>query len=119
MKLSPALPVGFAGALVALLAFAGDAGSQEKGKGKGPAILSPEVKADRSIVFRILAPKAEKVTLNTSDIPSKYKPRDLTKAETGIWELTVGPVEPGTYRYVCEPHEEMGMKGTITVTAFP
>jgi plastocyanin len=23
---------------------------------------------------------------------------------------------PGTYRYVCEPHEEMGMKGTITVT---
>jgi plastocyanin len=24
---------------------------------------------------------------------------------------------PGTYRYVCEPHEEMGMKGTITVTS--
>jgi plastocyanin/uncharacterized membrane protein len=24
--------------------------------------------------------------------------------------------EPGTYRYVCEPHEEMGMKGLITVT---
>lgn len=23
---------------------------------------------------------------------------------------------PGTYHYVCEPHEEMGMKGTITVT---
>jgi plastocyanin len=26
---------------------------------------------------------------------------------------------PGTYRYVCEPHEEMGMKGMITVTATP
>jgi plastocyanin len=24
---------------------------------------------------------------------------------------------PGTYKYVCEPHEEMGMKGTITVMA--
>jgi plastocyanin len=26
---------------------------------------------------------------------------------------------PGTYRYVCEPHEEMGMKGTITVAPAP
>jgi plastocyanin len=26
---------------------------------------------------------------------------------------------PGTYSFVCDPHESMGMKGTLTVTANP
>ena len=104
MTLSHAMPVGVAGALLALFALAGEAPSQEKGKGKGkgkgPAVVSPEVKTDRSVVFRVVAPKAEKVTITSSDLPAAYKPRDLKKGETGIWELTLGPVEPGTYRYV-------------------
>jgi enterochelin esterase-like enzyme len=86
--------------LAGAMLLAGGAAAQERGKGKGPTVISPEVKSDRSVVFRISAPKAEKVTINSSDLPGKYKPRDFKKSETGVWELTLGPVDPGTYRYV-------------------
>jgi enterochelin esterase family protein len=91
-----------AGALLAAFVLASGAVAQEKGKGKGkgPTVVSPEVKADRTIVFRIAASKANKVTINSSDLPGKYKPRDFKKGDTGIWELTLGPVDTGTYRYV-------------------
>src|SRR4051812_49526650 len=39
------------------------------GGGRGPAVVSPEVKPDRHVTFRILAPKAEAVRLNAGDIP--------------------------------------------------
>jgi enterochelin esterase-like enzyme len=100
MNLSAATPMRSAGALLALIILAGAASAQEKGKGKGPVVISPEVKSDRSVVFRIFAPKASAVTINSSDLPGKYKPRDFKKADTGVWELTLGPVDPGTYRYV-------------------
>ena len=32
-------------------------------------VLSPEVRADRKVVFRLLAPQAESVALRTSDLP--------------------------------------------------
>ncbi|HYV37855.1 MAG TPA: hypothetical protein VE988_19375, partial [Gemmataceae bacterium] len=86
--------------VAAALLSAGNATAQEKGKGKAPAVVSPEVKSDRSVVFRIFAPKVATVTINSSDLPAKYKPRDFKKADTGVWELTIGPVDPGTYRYV-------------------
>jgi enterochelin esterase-like enzyme len=66
---------------------------------RGPQVVSPEVKEDRSVVFRIHAPKADEVRLNTSDLPGGFGPRPLTKGENDVWELTVGPVEPGAYRY--------------------
>jgi enterochelin esterase-like enzyme len=86
--------------LAGAMLLAGGAAAQERGKGKGPTVISPEVKSDRSVVFRISAPKAATVTINSSDLPSKYKPRDFKKSETGVWESTIGPVDPGTYRYV-------------------
>jgi enterochelin esterase-like enzyme len=94
--------VTIAAAVLAALVPASGAPAQDKGKGKGkgPAVVSPEVKADRTVVFRIYAPKAETVTINSSDLPGKYKPRDFKKGETGVWECALGPVDPGTYRYV-------------------
>lgn len=69
--------------------------------GRGPAVVSPEVKADRQVTFRLFAPKAEAVILSSSDMPGDPRqPRPLAKGENGVWELTVGPVAPGTYRYV-------------------
>jgi enterochelin esterase family protein len=79
----------------------------------GPQVNSPEVQADRKVTFRILAPKAEAVGLISSDIPNDSpdpgKPRALTKGENGVWELTIGPVDPGTYRY------SFGVDGVATV----
>src|SRR6185503_8006641 len=36
---------------------------------QGPQVVSPEVTADRRIVLRVLAPQAQAVRLNASDIP--------------------------------------------------
>jgi predicted peptidase len=71
-----------------------------KGKGgKGPAVVSPEVKADRSVTFRINAPKAQAASINSSDIPGKFQPRAMKKGDNGVWEVTLGPLDPGTFRY--------------------
>jgi enterochelin esterase family protein len=69
------------------------------GRGGGPTVVSPEVKADRAVTFRLLAPKAEAVRLNAGDIPNDPQGRALKKGENGVWELTLGPINPGTYRY--------------------
>jgi enterochelin esterase family protein len=70
-----------------------------QGRGNQPQFVSPEVQADRKITFRILAPQAQAVRLNAGDIQGLGQNNQLTKGENGVWELAVGPVDPGTYRY--------------------
>ena len=67
---------------------------------RGPVVVSPEVREDRHVVFRVLAPKAESVRLSGGDIPGDQRQRGFTKGENGVWELTLGPIDAGTYRYV-------------------
>jgi enterochelin esterase family protein len=86
-------------ALLAVLTLSGPAAAQPGGQ-RGPVVKSPEVKADRSVVFRVQAPKAESVGMFTSDLPGTPGPRPMKKGENGVWELTIGPVDPGTYRYL-------------------
>src|SRR5262245_5141331 len=69
---------------------------------RGPRVVSPEVSADRQVIFRILAAKAEAVQpASSGDIPGigfgQSKP--MTKDTNGVWEVTVGPLQPGAYRY--------------------
>jgi enterochelin esterase family protein len=74
---------------------------------QGPQVTSPEVHEDGRVTFRILAPKAEEVRLGGTDIPPEegvspmqaFMGRPMEKGEKGIWELTVGPLDPGAYRY--------------------
>ncbi len=64
-------------------------------------VVSPEVMPDHRIVFRILAPQAKAVGLRAGDIQGL--PREgpaFTKDDDGIWSATVGPIDPGAYRYV-------------------
>jgi enterochelin esterase-like enzyme len=74
------------------------------------ALVSPEVLSDGRITFRIRAAAAESVQLNASDIPALAgggrgaspagrAPGALTRIEDGVWTVTVGPVDPGAYRY--------------------
>jgi enterochelin esterase-like enzyme len=96
--------------------------------GRGPAVVSPEVLQDKQVVFRILAPRAQSVTLSAGDIPSQSAGaagrgvapavapaaapaaqaapvgagrggRPLTPNDQGVWEVTVGPVPAGAFRY--------------------
>jgi enterochelin esterase-like enzyme len=73
--------------------------AQQGGRGNQPQVISPEVQADRKVTFRILAPQAQAVRLSGGDIQGLGQNNQLTKGENGVWELTVGPIDPGTYRY--------------------
>lgn len=66
-----------------------------------PAVNSPEVQPDGSIVFRILAPEAVDVGLQSSDMYGMQQGGPaFTKNKDGIWETTTGKFAPGAYRYV-------------------
>jgi len=70
-----------------------------QGRGpQGPRIVSPEVSGDRKLTFRFTDAKADAVRVTSPDVPDLGK-GDMTKAENGTWELTVGPVPAGAYRY--------------------
>ncbi|HEY2014941.1 MAG TPA: alpha/beta hydrolase-fold protein, partial [Bryobacteraceae bacterium] len=67
---------------------------------QAPAFVSPEVQPDHHVVFRIYAPKAETVKLSGGDIPGNGQGgAAATKGDNGVWEATLGPIDPGAYRY--------------------
>jgi enterochelin esterase family protein len=59
-------------------------------------IESPIVHPDRTVSFYFRAPDASKVELNAQLLKA---PQDLTRDTSGIWSITVGPVEPDIYPY--------------------
>jgi enterochelin esterase family protein len=66
-----------------------------------PAVNSPEVLSDGKIAFRILAPEAVSVGLQSSDMfGMQQESLSFTKNNDGVWEAIVDPVAPGAYRYV-------------------
>lgn len=67
--------------------------------GQGPRVISPEVSGDCKVTFRILAPKAEAVRLSAGDIPGVGQGAQMEKGTNGLWEVTLGPIRPGAYRY--------------------
>jgi len=66
---------------------------------QGPRVVSPEVAADRHVTFRILAPEAVAVLLSGSDIPNLGRGAEMAKDANGVWEVTLGPIDSGAYRY--------------------
>lgn len=66
---------------------------------QGPRVVSPEISADRHVTFRVLAPKAEEIKLIGSDIPGNGPGAAMTKDGDGVWSVTLGPIDPGAYRY--------------------
>ena len=90
--------------LTASLALAQQPPATQGGRGRGgrgpqgPQVTSPEVSSDRHVTFRLVAPNAENVRVNGGDIPGIGQGA-MTKGENGVWELTVGPLPAGAYRY--------------------
>jgi enterochelin esterase family protein len=54
--------------------------------------------ADRHIVFRILAPKAEAVRVSSGDM-GLGQGAEMKKETNGVWEAKLGPIDSGAYRY--------------------
>ena len=67
--------------------------------GAAPAVISVEILPDRQVTFRISAPQANNVRFTSSDIFNLGPKSQMTKNDNGVWETTVGPLEPGAYRY--------------------
>jgi enterochelin esterase-like enzyme len=63
---------------------------------QAPAPVSSEVHADRTITFRLSAPKANEVTVSGEFAQG---PQRMQKDDAGVWSITVGPVEPEVYSY--------------------
>lgn len=72
-----------------------------QGPPRPPQFASTGVATDRSLVFRVLAPQAQKVELSGGDLPGLPQGGrlPLTKGENGVWEGKLGPVPTGAYRY--------------------
>jgi enterochelin esterase family protein len=66
---------------------------------QAPRVVSPEVSSERKIIFRLHAPNADKVRLSAGDLPGLGPGAEMTKGTNDVWEVTVGPVNPGAYRY--------------------
>ena len=80
------------------------------GRGGAPPIVSPEVSADRMVTFHLSAAQAQSVRVSGSDMPALAgggrgaaggtpSPGQMTKGENGVWSVTLGPIDPGAYRY--------------------
>src|SRR5262249_8276699 len=67
-----------------------------RGAGPGaPVVVSPEVLPDQRVVFRLLGPQANEVSVQgvgRGRVP-------MVKGEDGIWQATAGPLTPGPYQY--------------------
>ena len=59
-------------------------------------LVSPEVHPDHTVTFRYRAPEARQVELSGEFLRERVP---LEKDTSGIWSVTVGPVEPDLYPY--------------------
>lgn len=65
---------------------------------RGPRLVSPEIHPDRTVTLRLMAPKATEVTVN-GEIMLGKPARPLTKDDSGVWSVTLGPLDPEIYSY--------------------
>ena len=63
---------------------------------RGQAVISPEVHKDGRVTFRLRAPDAKSVGVN---VQFKQGLQPMTKDESGVWSVTLGPAEPDIYEY--------------------
>jgi enterochelin esterase family protein len=66
-------------------------------------VISPDVRDDRTVTFRLRAPEARSVALGGAPILLELgrgnTPIPFEKGADGVWTLTTGPLKPNLYRY--------------------
>jgi len=103
-----------AATILAVAASTASTGAQPAAERRPRAaqVLSPEILTNRQVAFRIVAPNAHAIKLSCGDLLGYGTGSELTKGTNGVWELVVGPVDSGAYRYnfevdgvpVIDPH---------------
>jgi enterochelin esterase-like enzyme len=62
-----------------------------------PPVISPEVHSDRRVTFRLRAPQAKEVIVAGEWAGGGRAA--MTKDESGVWSVTIGPIAPDLYGY--------------------
>ena len=62
------------------------------------ALVSPDVHPDRTVTFRFRAPEATQVSL-VGEINQGKGPQPMSKDDSGLWTITVGPLPPEIWIY--------------------
>ena len=69
----------------------------------GASVISPDVRDDRTVIFRLRAPEARTVALGGAPMllaaGRGTTPIPFEKGAEGVWTLTVGPLKPNMYVY--------------------
>lgn len=68
----------------------------------GANVISPEVRDDRTVTFRLKAPDAKQVMLTGGPLLlalAAKNPIPFRKDNDSLWSLTVGPIKPDIYVY--------------------
>ena len=94
--------VGIAGLIVLAPASLSAA---EPGPAQGQPLVSPEVHADGKVTFRLAAPRADKVVLNSGEMQPTLKSAStpLAKGDDGIWSRHRRPAAAGHLRLHLQP----------------
>lgn len=66
---------------------------------RGPRVVSPEIKPDNKVTFRLLAPDATKVTISGNWMPGWGTQVEMAKGDSGIWSVTTEVLAPEFYTY--------------------
>ena len=86
-------------ALLAVSALSGQELTNFAMGGRGPRIVSPEVK-DGKVTFRLSANSATRVQLSGNWMENPWTGTiDMAKGEGGVWEVTIDAPEPEIYTY--------------------
>ena len=86
-------------ALLAVSALSGQELTNFAMGGRGPRIVSPEVK-DGKVTFRLSANYATRVQLSGNWMENPWTGSiDMAKGEGGVWEVTIDAPEPEIYTY--------------------
>jgi enterochelin esterase-like enzyme len=78
------------------LSFGAGAAQDAKPGGPPPAFTSPEIGADRRLTLRFYAPDAKSVSAG-GELDGRM--HQLTRADGGVWSVTLGPLAPDIYTY--------------------
>ncbi len=63
------------------------------------SVISPDIQKDNSVIFRLNAPIATSVKL-TGTMNSDFSGLEMTKNDSGIFEIKIGPLESDMYTYM-------------------
>ena len=85
--------------LALLVALMGSARAQETIMTNTGNIVSPEIKNDKTVTFRFLAPNAQKVEVEGNFISGRGRRAPMVKDERGVWSYTTEALQPEMHTY--------------------